>query len=221
VALTVCVWGAAYGQPAVIRQFDVASVKASDAGPGYSSGIRTGHGRIDASNVTLQRCIMGAYGMGPHQISGGPDWLDTDRFEISAKADGPVDGDAELMVMLQGLLAERFKLVIHRETRAMPALVLEVTRNGPTLEKSDGGAAATNTTTTALRVTIDARNTDLDSFAKILARKMELPVVNRTGRRNAPDQWTARQRNRLRYSRRCRSNWDCGCARRKRRWRCW
>src|SRR5437016_2348312 len=142
--LAVCVSGAVYGQSAVTRQFEVASIKPSNADPS-SSGIKTGHGRLDAKNVTLKRCIMGAYGIGPHQISGGPDWLDSDRFEISAKADRPIDEDAVLMVMLQGLLAERFKLVFHRETKIMPAFVLEVAKNGPKLEKAETGEAGTST----------------------------------------------------------------------------
>lgn len=179
--LAVCVAEAAYGQSAVAQRFEVASVKPSNADPSSTSGIKTGHGRIDAHNVALQRCIMGAYGVGPHQISGGPDWLESDRFEISAKADQPINDDAVLMVMLQGLLAERFKLVLHRETRTIPAIVLEVGKNGPKLEKAPPGEAGTNTSTSNTGVIIDAHNTDVDSFAKILARRTDLPVVNHTG----------------------------------------
>jgi uncharacterized protein (TIGR03435 family) len=178
-ALVVCVSWSAYGQSPVAQQFEVASVKPSNADPGSSSGIRTGHGRLDGYNVTLKRCIMGAYGVGPHQISGGPPWLESDRFEILAKADQPI-GDEELMAMLQGLLAERFKLALHRETRTMPAFVLEVARNGPKLEKAEAGEASTNTSTSAAGVAIDARKADMDAFARILARKLELPVVNHT-----------------------------------------
>jgi uncharacterized protein (TIGR03435 family) len=180
--LAVFVSGAVYGQSTVNQQFEVASVKPSQVdSSSSSSGIKTGHGRIDASNVTLKRCIMGAYGVGPHQISAGPAWLDSDRFEIVAKADQPVDDDAVLMLMLQGLLAERFKLLLHRETRTIPAFLLEVAKNGPRLEKAENGEATTNTSTGAGGVIIDARHADMDSFAKILARKMDMPVVNYTG----------------------------------------
>jgi uncharacterized protein (TIGR03435 family) len=179
-SLAVCVSGAVYAQPAVPVRFEVASVKPSNADPS-SSGIKTGHGRLDAKNVTLKRCIMGAYGVGPHQVSGGPDWLGSDRFEISAKADQPIDDDAVLMVMLQDLLAERFKLVFHRETRTTRALVLEVARNGPKLEKAQAGEAGTNTSSSNTGLSIDAHNTDMDLFAKVLAREMDLPVVNHTG----------------------------------------
>jgi uncharacterized protein (TIGR03435 family) len=110
-----------------------------------------------------------------------------------AKADQPINSDATLMVMLQGLLAERFKLVLHRETRTLPAFVLEVTKNGPNLEKAPPGEAGTNTSTSNTGVIIDAHNTDMESFARILSRKMELPVVNRTGLEgifNLKLQWT-------------------------------
>jgi uncharacterized protein (TIGR03435 family) len=180
-SLAVLVAGAVHGQSVAAQQFEVASVKPSVADPRAVSGIKTGHGRLDGNNVTLQRCIMGAYGVGPNQISGGPDWLDRDRFEISAKAAQPINDDAALMVLLRGLLAERFKLALHRETRSIPAFVLEVAKNGPKLERAEPGDAGTNTSTTNFGVTIEAHNTDLDSFARILGRRVDLPVINHTG----------------------------------------
>lgn len=183
VIATLVVWvsGTLYGQSTAAQQFEVASVKPSTSSSNSSSGIRTGHGRLDARNVTLKRCIMGAYGVGPHQISGGPDWLDSERFEILAQAEQPIDDDGVLMVMLQGVLAERFKLAIHRETRTIQAFVLEVAKNGPKLEKATDGEATTNTSTNNGGVMIDAHHADLDSFARALSRKMDLPVVNHTG----------------------------------------
>jgi uncharacterized protein (TIGR03435 family) len=170
-------------------RFEVASVKPSLADPG-SSGITTRRGSLKANNVTLQRCIIGAYGIGPHQIAGGPPWLDSDRFEIDARADASVNDDATLMLMLQGLLAERFHLTLHRETKTVTAYLLEVVRNGPKLEKVQGdGDSSTNSSHGRL----DARQTDMDLFAKVLARSMELPVVNRTGldgRYNFKLEWT-------------------------------
>jgi uncharacterized protein (TIGR03435 family) len=180
-SLAACAAVAVYGQSVAAPQFEVASVKPSNAEPGSASGIYTGHGRLDAHNVTLKRCIMGAYGVGPHEVSGGPTWLDTDRFDILAKADRPVNDDAVLMVMLQGLLAERFQLAVQRETRIIPAYVLGVGKNGPRLEKAEGGEGSTNSTSNNRRMSIDARHTDLDSFARILARQMNMPVVNQTG----------------------------------------
>ena len=176
VSLALWIAAAVSGQSAIAPRFEVASIRPIDADPNSSSGIETGHGRVAANNVTLKRCIIGAFGLGPNQILGGPDWLDSDRFEIIAKAEQPV-GDAALMVMLQTLLAERFKLAVHRETRTIPAFVLQVAKSGPKLEKASGGAGVTNSG----RASIDARNITMDSFAQVLSRKMDRPVVNRTG----------------------------------------
>jgi uncharacterized protein (TIGR03435 family) len=164
-------------------EFEVATVKPSNFDPSnYTSGINTGHGRLDGKNVTLKRCIMGAYGVGPHQIAGGPEWIDSQRFDIQAKADQPIDDDATLNLMLQSLLADRFKLALHRESRPASAYVLEVDKKGPKLEVSQGGESVTNTSTgRGGRVTMEMRNTDMDLFAKVLSREMDLPVVNQTG----------------------------------------
>jgi uncharacterized protein (TIGR03435 family) len=181
-----------YGQPEAVPRFEVASIKASNADSSSSSGIQTGHGRLTAINVTLKRCIIGAYGVGPHQISGGPDWLDSDRFEITAIADQPV-GDGVLMVLLQSLMAERFKLALHRETRIIQVYSLEIGKGGTKLEKAEAGEGVTNSSTSNGRAMIDAHDTNMDSFANLLARQMDLPVVNHTGLQgvfNFKLQWT-------------------------------
>lgn len=164
------------------QQFEVASIRPSQADVHGVSGIKTGHGKLEAHNVTLKRCLMGAYGVGPHQIVGGPGWLDSDRFEILATAELPSDDDAVFMRMLQGLLQERFKLVAHHESRTMPALVLEVGKGGPKIQKSaTPGEAGTSTTHTNSSASIEARHADMEGFARSLARTVDLPVVNRTG----------------------------------------
>jgi uncharacterized protein (TIGR03435 family) len=172
-----CLFGAVWAQTAPVPRFEVVSVKPSLAESG-NSGITTRRGTLKASNVSLKRCIIGAYGIGPHQVVGGPAWLDSDRFEIDARADKSVNRDDTLMLMLQGVLADRFQLTLHRETRTVSAFLLEVARNGPKLQKTaDDGDSSTNSRHGGL----DARNTDMDLFAKVLARNVELPVVNRTG----------------------------------------
>jgi uncharacterized protein (TIGR03435 family) len=171
--------GVAYAQTPVDNRFEVASVKpGSPDQSNNSSGIKSGKGRITASNVTLKRCIMGAYGLGPNQISGGPPWLESDRFEIVAKAAQPVD-DPVLMAMLQNLLADRFKLAVHRETRAIPAYLLEVAKGGLKLQPSAGSDGDARTSSGHGR--IDATSMTMNRFAEVLSRQMDLPVVNRTG----------------------------------------
>ncbi len=187
-SLALVVSGAAYGQSAAPR-FEVASIKPSADLSNGSSGLKTGHGRLTAINVTLKRCIMGAYGLGPNQITGGPAWLDSDRFEIEAKSERPEDGDSELMAKLQTLLGERFKLTAHREARTISAFVLELAKNGPKLEKSEDEQARTNNG----RGLIDARKITMSRFAEVLSRQMDLPVVDGTNLKgvfNLKLEWT-------------------------------
>jgi uncharacterized protein (TIGR03435 family) len=164
-------------------EFDVSTVKPTDPNSaGTTEGISTHAGVVDGRNVTVQRCIIGAYSVGPHQVVGGPDWVYTDRFDIMGKADRPINDDDILNQMLQRLLADRFKLTLHRASKVLPAYVLEVDKNGPKLEHAEGGDSYTDTSTgKRRRVTIDAKNTNMDLFAQVLARKVDLPVVNQTG----------------------------------------
>lgn len=163
-------------------QFAVATIKPHQGDSSYSSGLNTAHGMLNAENVTLKRCIVGSYGVGPHQVIGGPDWVDTEPFDIVAKAEQPINDDAILNLMIQGLLADRFRLALHRDTRTLSAYVLEIDKKGSKLTPAKGGGSSTNTNTGGGgRITITARNTDMGELAQVLARKMDLPVVDQTG----------------------------------------
>lgn len=162
-------------------EFDVTSVKPSGPGARWSSGIDTMPGRIEGERVTLKRCIMQAYAVGPHQVLGGPEWMATDRWRIEARASRPVEDDAVLMKMLQVLLADRFQLAIHREMRTLPAYVLEVGKNGPKMERADGVDDDTDTDGWRGALTLKAKKTDMNSLAEALEGRLDRPVVNRTG----------------------------------------
>ena len=86
-------------------------------------------------------------------------------------------GDTTLMAMLQTLLAERFKLTWHRETKLIEAFALEVAKNGPKLEKAEPGGTVTSTS----QGHIEVKSADLNRFASALARRTDAPVVNMTG----------------------------------------
>jgi uncharacterized protein (TIGR03435 family) len=85
--------------------------------------------------VSLSDCIQAAYGVKSHQIS-GPDWIRTERFDISARAEGNPSND-QLMLMLQSLLADRFKLRLHPEKKELPVYLLTVAKNGHKLHSSE------------------------------------------------------------------------------------
>jgi uncharacterized protein (TIGR03435 family) len=169
--------------------FDAASIKLSTAPPGSASEIREDTGRIAGRNVTLKRCIRGAYDIPESRIVGGPKWADEERYDIDAKSAGPAGGH-ELMAMLQQLLAERFKLVIHRETRALSGYALVVGRKGIAAKPSAPGERSS---TAATRHSIDATGCNMACLAMKLSEVMHAPVSDMTGIDGAFDfklEWT-------------------------------
>ncbi len=87
-------------------------------------------GRFTARAVDAKFLIEWAYGILPMQHSDGPAWLGNDRYDIVAKAAGSAS-DAEMRRMLQALLADRFQLKVHRETRELSALVISLGKTAP------------------------------------------------------------------------------------------
>lgn len=170
-----------HAQATSTADFEVATIKLSKESSQASSGIRTGSGQLSAKNVTLRRCIIGAYGNGPHQIVGGPGWIDTTRFDIEARADRSIDSDDALMQMLQRLLADRFGLKLHREQKSMRAYSLEVAKDGTKLPKPETGEAVTNSSSSNTMKSLDAHHVSMNLLAKVLARETTLPIVNNTG----------------------------------------
>ena len=121
-------------------QFEVASVKPSD--PNGSSGIfgsipsmrPQGAGGIAVSNMPLRLLVRMAYGLQDFQIVGGPSWQMSSKFDITAKApEGTTKGTPNLLPMMKALLADRFKLKTHTETRELPTYALMVARSDGTL----------------------------------------------------------------------------------------
>src|SRR5687767_9813801 len=115
-------------------------------------GIQPG-GRFTTVNVPLWDLIRQAYGLQRSQLVGGPDWMESARFDIVAKAEGDIARGAgpggppgPLNFMLQDLLEDRFKLRTHRETRELPIYVLRLDRAdgrlGPGLRASTMDCAA-------------------------------------------------------------------------------
>ena len=126
--------------------FEVASVKpaAPITGNRIMVGMRGGPGsndpgQITYNNVTLKDVLTNAYGVKRFQIS-GPGWLDSERYDIVAKVPRGAT-KAEFMMMLQNLLAERFKLTLHKEKKDLPMYALVVAKNGPKLKESVEDAA--------------------------------------------------------------------------------
>jgi uncharacterized protein (TIGR03435 family) len=166
--------------------FEVASIKPHLQTPGpFRVSTSVEIGRIDYTNVTLRNCILQAYGVKGYQLTGGPNWIATDRFDVSAKATGPA-GKLEMMTMLQGLLVERFQLAFHRESKEIPVYFLTVSKGGPTLHaaKDDGRGTeigAGSGPGTAFH------NATMAALAGVLSglRDLQYPVFDRTGLKGA------------------------------------
>ncbi len=101
-----------------------------------SGGVLRGT-RYDLHKATMLDLIRIAYDVNPEVVVGGPNWLEFDRFDIAAKAPAATS-PATLRLMLQSLLAERFGLALHHDTRPMPTYVLEMGKGRPKLTQSDG-----------------------------------------------------------------------------------
>ena len=103
--------------------FEVASIKENVSASDNASVRAQPGGRVTVSNNSLRNIIRNAYNVQNYQIIGGPDWINTVRWDITAKA--PDDAPPQqLLLMLRTLLADRFKLVIRNETRDMPIYAL-------------------------------------------------------------------------------------------------
>src|SRR5262245_10348874 len=118
--------------------FEIADIHASPRSTTTAMRASTRPGRYEVHNATMVDLIRTAYGFDPDKILAGPNWLEYDRFEVIAKTP-PKTPDAEtLKVMLQNLLAERFKLVVRKDTQPVTGLVLALGKGKPKMKESDG-----------------------------------------------------------------------------------
>ncbi len=124
------------------RAFEVASVKQSAPDARATSSVMPPGGRLEIVNMTLNEMIAKAYSVQLFQVSGGPGWLGSVHYDISAKA-GAQRRREDVLLMLQALLADRFQLAIRRKIRQLPVLALVRARKdgklGPRLIPSKEG----------------------------------------------------------------------------------
>jgi len=173
--------------PNASPEFEVATVKPSDPA---NCCARTWHRdarRFFTNNTSLKWLIRWAYGLNDKQIVGGPAWLDVDRFDVTGQIEGTKPAnDQECRIAMQKLLADRFQLQFHHESREMSAYALSIARGGPKLTKSDpekdqepvislsGGVGQT--------MRGYARDVTLAVFLGDLQRiALDRPIVDRTG----------------------------------------
>ena len=159
--------------------FEVATVRPTNLSePGVSTRIPlapTQQFRMEG--YTLKGLVLFAYELEDFQLSGGPGWFDKDRFDIDGKvADGANTGITANRDRLRALLAERFQLSAHKETKQATILTLTVNKGGPKLEAAgnDGGVSWGPGV-------IRDKNGQINSLARILSQQLSQLVVDRTG----------------------------------------
>lgn len=157
--------------------FEVASVKPNAEGRGREQ-VQSSPTNLIMRKASLRFFIHWAYELRLDQIS-GPGWLNTERYDVAAKTDSP-STEQQLRLMLQTLLAERFKLVFHRETKILPVYELVAGKGSSKLREAKGDEKSELSVTRASYALHHA------SMSELAERLVELgavdhPVADRTG----------------------------------------
>ena len=166
-------------------EFEVATIKPSTSEPGPRWFRFIDAHRWTAFNQTLKQCIAQAYGLPPALISGGPGWVDSDRYEIVAIEPGETRPSAEEnMLRFRNLIADRFQLRFHRERRQAAVYNLVVGKSGPKITES---ALAPEKGNLLIGFSprggplLPARATTMARFASTLQDLLDRPVIDKTG----------------------------------------
>lgn len=189
-------------------QFEVATIKPNHSGMMGARLMMQPGGRFKGDNLTLKFLIEFAYNIKTPQISGGPDWVNSEHYDVEAKPEdgalanlSPDDQNQQMRLMLQSLLADRFKLTLRHESKDLPMYVLVVAKNGPKIKLSkDQGPSAPPPpppSGTGARIAgggpmprgmmrlgrgdLDFNGVELKMFADGLSRLLGRPVVDKTG----------------------------------------
>jgi uncharacterized protein (TIGR03435 family) len=189
--------------------FDLADVRVSPPSanmfPFSRSGFRVG--KYEMHSGTMVDLIRAAYGVDPDKVLGGPSWLESDRFNVIAKT-APATPYASAMSMLQALLADRFQLAIHKDTRPMAAYALTLGKRKLQLKEPDrstwSGCRSQPFRPPAPGAVmppqpVECHNVTMSAFAEQIRRMagqyLDKPVVDKTGVEGSWDltiAWTAR-----------------------------
>ena len=186
--------------------FEVAAIKPDDPmNPGTSYRFEPG-GSIRIDGATLQNLVQFAYDLRDFQLTGAKGWMTTEKFAIHAKgtiAEGPADfrnmndqqrRDVGILIRkrMQALLAERFQLAVHRETKEMPVYALVVAKGGSKLKPNESPDGS-NQSMTANRTMLKATRATVERIANALAGMTGRPVRDETGLKGYYDfelKWT-------------------------------
>jgi uncharacterized protein (TIGR03435 family) len=169
--------------------FEVASIRVSPPGKregeGFKRDMRTGAAvqvspdSVTIRNSTLRSITCWAYHVFDYQVK-GPDWLGSERFDITAKAAGQVPED-QLRLMMQTLLADRFKMATHPENKEMPAYLLQVAKSGLKVKESTSGEGDMDIKPNQQKMQVTILRAGIQQLIDGLSNVFRAPIVDQTG----------------------------------------
>lgn len=160
------------------QEFDVVSIKPGDPTFNGSSAHST-PGTMEMRNTTLNTLVRSAYSLNQFQLVGGPKWADTERFVFNAKYPATTTPE-QRKLMLRAMLADRFKLTFHRETRQLSEYALVVAKGGAKLSPTKDDDPGKGGSSQGPRM-IKATDVTMVRLADMLIGAVDSPVVDRTG----------------------------------------
>jgi uncharacterized protein (TIGR03435 family) len=162
--------------------FEVATIKPSNP-DARGMGYRVNGRSFSTLNTTLSNLITFAYGIHARQVIGAPEWVDKEKFDISAKPDGEGQpNDAQWKMMVQKLLTDRFKLTFQRDKKELSVYALTVAKTGPKMTQSAGdpnGLPGLNFRGLGALAVINANMSDFTQLMQ--GAVLDRPVVDQTG----------------------------------------
>ncbi len=180
--------GQGQSQPAASPAFEVAVIKPS-APDEARMGLSLLGSQFSTINTSVGDLVRFAYGVHSRQIIGGPVWLDSAKFDIVAKPEGRDRPNlAQLKVMIQGLLSDRFKLTFHSGEKELPVYGITIDKHGAKMKRSDRTASGLPSLFFKGPGVLPAKNASVSDLASVLqAEVLDLPVVDQTGLRDRFD----------------------------------
>jgi uncharacterized protein (TIGR03435 family) len=180
VAVLIC-QGVLFSQVATAPAFEAASVKRNNSPEGRSELHMNADG-VTITNYRLRFLIPNVYGIAVYQLAGAPQWLDSDKYDIIARAPKG-SSDEQLRFMLQQLLVDRFGLKFHRELRDVPGYAVVIANDKPkfTIEKKPDQQGKDDGRVGAGRGMATGHMVSSAVFAQVLSIYLERPVLDQTG----------------------------------------
>jgi uncharacterized protein (TIGR03435 family) len=179
-----------YAQSTQAPSYEVSSVKIDNGGPNRPVTWDQTPDGLMISNVMLELLIREAYGIQSYQIESAPEWVNQVEYDVSARIDEAEtrhlqtltkeQAQAERRLMLQALLADRFQLAVHHETKEAPVYALVVAKNGPKFQE---GAPPTppQMPISMGDGLLTFKGESISILARLIAQVIGRPVLDRTG----------------------------------------